>query len=202
MAICSPHNLSIDNLREQVQATYDSVARQPTAEFHFHSGIGYAEMLVNYNGEELRALPEEATARFSGVVNSVLIGDSNPQLGSIRDGQTVLDHACGAGMDLLLAARRVGPTGKVIGVDMTPTMRDSAAAAVDLAGFVDQIDIRAGLFENLPVDSSSIDVVLSNGVVNLAPNKLQVFNEIFRVLIPGSYLFLANVVVQQEMTHD
>lgn len=202
MAFISPEQFDIDNLRTQVRATYDSVAREPEANYHFHRGAEYAELMLGYNRDELRDLPIEATARFAGVGNPILIGDSDPTLEAIRPGQTVLDHACGAGMDVLLAARRVGPHGKVIGVDMTPAMRDCAKAAADLAGMTDIVDIRAGMYENLPVDDESVDVVISNGVVNLAPNKVQVFDEIYRSLKPGGYLFMADVVVQQELSYE
>jgi ubiquinone/menaquinone biosynthesis C-methylase UbiE len=105
-------------------------------------------------------------------------------------------------MDLLLAARRVGPGGHAIGVDMTPAMRDVATAAAAEAGLDAIVSIRPGVFEQLPVDDESVDVVISNGVVNLAPDKSQVFAEIHRVLRPGGRLYLADVVVQRELKDE
>jgi SAM-dependent methyltransferase len=124
----------------------------------------------------------------------------NPhRVGPIRQGETILDHACGGGMDLLLAARRTGPRGKAIGVDMTPGMRDCARRAAAEMGMSDRVDIREGFFESLPVESNSVDVVLSNGVLNLSPEKGRVMAEIVRVLKPGGRLYLADVVVQREL---
>ena len=202
MALICPSNFDKAFLREQVQATYEQVALNPEDDFHFHRGPEYAAQYLDYDYEELMLLPPEATARFAGVGNPVQIGDSNSSLGAIHSGQVVLDHACGAGMDLLLAARRVGKTGKAIGVDMTPGMREMAQAAAELAGLSDIVEIRDGVYEALPVDDASVDVVISNGVVNLAPDKVQVFEEISRVLKPGGKLFMADVVVQRELTED
>jgi SAM-dependent methyltransferase len=124
----------------------------------------------------------------------------NPLLiGPVHPGETVLDHACGAGMDLLLAARRVGATGRAIGVDMTPAMRLQVAVAAAEAGLADRVQVRAGVFEELPVQSGSVDVVISNGVVNLSPDKPRVFEQIARVLRPGGRLYLADVVVAREL---
>jgi ubiquinone/menaquinone biosynthesis C-methylase UbiE len=105
-------------------------------------------------------------------------------------------------MDLLLAARRVGHRGQAIGIDMTPAMRDVATRAVAEAGLSATVTIRAGYFEQLPVADASIDVVISNGVVNLAPDKSKVFAEIHRVLRPGGRLYLADVVVQRELKDE
>ena len=202
MALTAPENFNGQYLRDQVLAEYDRVARDPYGDYHFHRGAEYAHNYLQYDAHELLMLPEESTARFAGVGNPIRIGDTAAGATPIQPGDTVLDHACGGGMDLLLAARRVGKTGEAIGVDMTPAMRDSAKKGAKLAGLSDIVEIREGLYERLPVTSESVDVVISNGVVNLSPDKHQVFNEIFRVLKPGGQLFLADVIVQRELTDE
>ena len=200
MAFNAPENFNGNYLREQVLAEYDRVAREPGGDYHFHRGPEYAAQYLQYDADELAQVPLLASARFAGVGNPLRIGDRTPGAMPLRPGQTVLDHACGAGTDLLLAARRVGPDGTAIGVDMTPAMRECAREAAREAGLTDVVEIREGLYESLPVTDESVDLVISNGVVNLSPDKHQVFDEIYRVLKPGGQLFLADVIVQRELT--
>jgi len=202
MSLICPLNFDKDSLRDQVRETYERVVLDPQGDFHFHRGPEYAAQYLGYDLAALMQLPAVATARFAGVGNPISIGETDPSLGAIRPGQVVLDHACGAGMDLLLAAKRVGNTGRAIGVDMTPGMRRVAKQAAEEAGLAGIVDIREGVFEDLPVDDASVDVVISNGVVNLAPDKTQVFREIYRVLKPGGHFFMADVVVQRELNEE
>lgn len=195
MAATCPIDLDVDHLRRSVRDTYTRLARDPAGDFHFHRGPHYAVRLLGYDVAEIASLPASATAAFAGVGNPLAAGPILP-------GETVLDHACGAGMDLLLAARRVGPRGRAIGVDMTPAMVDRARVAARQARLDAIVDVRSGVYEALPVASASVDVVLSNGVLNLAPDKRRVFAEIARVLRHGGRLLLADVVVQRELTLD
>ena len=193
MATAAPINFDVNYLRSQVVATYDRVAREPDAHYHFHRGSEYAHDFLGYDRGELDVLPGIATARFAGVGNPLAIGP-------IATGTTVLDHACGAGMDLLLAARRVGSTGRAIGVDMTPAMVEQAREAARQAGLSGIVEIQQGVYEELPLPDESVDIVISNGVLNLAPDKHAVLREVRRVLKPGGSLYLADVVVQRELT--
>lgn len=194
MAIVCPATLDTQQLREEVSAIYSRVASDPEGEFHFHRGPEYAARFLGYDPQELAALPTAATASFAGVGNPHAIGP-------IHAGETVLDIGCGAGMDLLLAAKRVGPSGHAIGVDMTPEMRERALASTQIAGLTN-VEVRAGDSEALPVEDASIDVVISNGVLNLVPDKRKAYSEIARVLRPGGRLLLADIAVEVELDED
>jgi len=193
MAATCPARFDVVTLETRVRETYSRVAAAPDGVFHFHRGPAYAVELLGYDPAALAALPDEATAAFAGV--------GHPFAGGVpRPGEVVLDHACGAGMDLLLAARAVGPNGRAIGVDLTPAMVARARRAAAAAGLAGRVEILEGNYAALPVGDASVDVALSNGVLNLAPDKRVVLAEIARVLRPGGRLLLADVVVQRELT--
>lgn len=192
MATKAPDDFDVARLREAIRITYERVAREPEGAFHFHRGRAYAIDYLGYDAAELANVPSASVDRFAGVGNPLRVGPIAP-------GETVLDHACGAGLDLLLAAHRVGAQGRAIGVDITPAMRAVAERSALEANLGERVDVRAGSYEDLPVESRSVDVVISNGVVNLAPDKRRVFDEIWRVLRPGGRLYLADVVVAREL---
>ncbi len=144
--------------------------------------------LAGYSREALAALPPDAVASSFGCGNPVALAE-------IREGDTVLDLGSGAGIDLLLAAKLTGPKGKVIGVDMTPAMLERARANAAAAG-LGNVEVRQGIIEDLPVEAASIDLVLSNCVINLSPEKERVFSEIRRVLKPGGRFSIADMVAE------
>lgn len=191
MAIACPVDLDTSHLREEIRAIYSRVASAPGGEFHFHRGARYAETFLGYDGEALARVPEVSTESFAGVGNPLRIAP-------IEAGATVVDVGCGAGMDLLLAARAVGPAGRAIGVDMTDAMLAKAAAAARAAGLAN-VELRQGDLLELPLESDSADVVISNGVLNLAPDKRRAFSEVFRVLRPGGRFLYADIAVAAEL---
>jgi len=137
MALSCPIDLDVARLRREVQEEYTRVANNPDGDFHFHRGLDYAVERLGYDREELSALPTEAIDRFAGIGNPLAIGP-------IAEGETVLDIGSGAGTDLLLAAKRVGPTGRVFGVDPTPAMREVALENARRAGVHEFVEIRDG----------------------------------------------------------
>jgi arsenite methyltransferase len=166
---------------------YARVAASPDGEFHFHRGPEYAATMLGYDEAELAALPLDVTSAFAGVGNPHAID-------RVPVGATVIDIGCGAGADLLLAARRVGAAGRAIGVDMTEAMRRRASGGAATFG-LGNVEVRGGDATRLPVDDRSVDVVMSNGVLNLVPEKERAVAEIARILKPAGRLQIADIVI-------
>ena len=191
MAIACPVDFDTQILRSEVSKVYSRVAKDPDGDFHFHRGPAYAADFLGYSAADLAALPTECTASFAGVANPHAIAP-------IVEGETVLDIGCGAGTDLLLAARRIGPGGRAIGIDMTEAMRDRARSSADGAGLTN-VEVQQADATALPLPDASVDVVISNGVLNLVPEKEKAFAEIHRVLRPGGRLQLGDIVLDAEL---
>lgn len=191
MPVMCPVDLDVITLRTEVQTIYSRVATAPDGPFHFHRGPLYAVERLGYDAAELAALPDDVTASFAGVGNPHVIG-------RIPVHAVVLDVGCGAGTDLLLAARQVGPQGRAIGVDMTAAMRRRAAAGAASCGLAN-VDVRDGDATSLPVDDRSVDVVISNGVLNLVPDKRSALAEIARVLKTGGRAQIADIVIGERL---
>jgi arsenite methyltransferase len=185
--------VDVDVLREEIRRTYTDVSTDQEQEFIFPTGRAWAQEL-GYPEPELSRVPDATVDSFAGVANHWLLGDIEP-------GSVVLDLGCGAGTDLLIAAQMVGPDGRVIGVDMTSAMLDRAAASARAMALED-VELHESLIEALPLEDASVDVVISNGVIDLVPDKDAVFAEIDRVLRPGGRLQLADVIIHTEVSED
>lgn len=171
-------------LREEVQSKYRGVATAPDATYHFHTGRVAARRL-GYDMALVDSLPERAVESFAGVGNPF-------ELRAIEVGARVVDAGSGAGFDSFVAANQVGAEGYVVGVDMTPEMLDKSSVTAEIVG-LENVEFRKGLLESMPVEDGWADVVISNGVINLCPDKRAAFNEIRRVLRPGGHLQFADI---------
>ncbi|MBI4485243.1 MAG: methyltransferase domain-containing protein [Acidobacteria bacterium] len=194
MAVSCPIGFDVASLRDEVRTMYSRVATAPDGEFHFHRGPDYAVARLGYPADELAALPLDVTSAFAGVANPHAIC-------RIPEGSVVVDIGCGAGTDVLLAARRAGPRGRAIGVDMTEAMRGRARAGADVCGLTN-VEVREGDATRLQIDDASVDVVISNGVLNLVPEKERAVAEIARVLKSGGRLQLADIIIGEVLPEE
>ena len=171
-------------LRDEVRAKYQEVAVDPHGEFHFHTGRPLARRL-GYDDAVVDPLPDAAVESFAGVGNPF-------SLRTLAPGERIVDIGSGGGFDVFVAAQQVGSEGHVVGIDMTEQMLDkSRGTAADMGA--SNVEFREGLIENMPVEDGWADVVISNGVINLCPDKELVFEEINRVLKPGGRLQFADI---------
>lgn len=185
MEIRAPY-FDTEHLRDAIRAEYSKLAQEPACGFHFTVGRPLAAR-VEYPQALLDTLPETAVASFAGVGNPFAMGLPRP-------GETVLDVGSGAGTDALIAARLVGPRGLVIGVDLTPAMIERANDNTRAAGLANTRFV-LGTADALPLPDASVDLVISNGVINLCPDKAAVFAEMYRVLRPGGRFQIADTLL-------
>jgi arsenite methyltransferase len=184
--------IDVELLKSEIRKTYASVSEEPDREFIFPTGRAWAEDL-GYP-PELANVPEASVESFAGVANPW-------SLGRLEPGEQVLDLGCGAGTDTFVAAQMVGPEGRVTGIDMTPEMLAKARASAAQMGLAD-VELVEGEAESLPFPDESFDVVVSNGVIDLIPDKDAVFSELARVLRPGGRIQVADVTIQQPVSEE
>ena len=184
--------IDVELLKSEIKKTYAAVSREPEKDFIFPTGRAWAEDL-DYP-PELANVPESAVESFAGVANPF-------SLGRLQPGERVADLGCGAGTDTLVAAQMVGPDGHVVGIDMTPEMLAKARATASQMRF-ENIEFVEGEIERLPFPDASLDAVISNGVIDLVPDKDAVFREIHRVLVSGGRIQIADVTIQQPVSDE
>jgi SAM-dependent methyltransferase len=185
-------DIDVDLLKGEIKKTYARVSTKPEEDFVFPTGRAWA-MDLEYP-EELAGVAELAVESFAGVANPF-------SLGRLESGERVLDLGCGAGTDSLVAAQMVAPEGHVVGIDMTREMLDKARRAAGEMG-VENIEFVEGEAEQLPFADASFDVVISNGVIDLIPDKDAVFSELNRVLAPGGRIQVADVTIQNPVSEE
>jgi arsenite methyltransferase len=180
--------VDVAKLRDEIRTKYVEVVDHPDATFHFHTGLRAAAN-AGYEDEWLEGLPKSSIASFAGVANPFHWGLPQP-------GERVVDIGSGTGMDAMVAATAVGVEGRVVGVDMTPEMLERAREGAEEAD-IRNVEFREGLAEHLPLEDEWADIVISNGVINLVPDKLGAYREIARVLKPGGRAQIADICVEK-----
>lgn len=188
--VARPIDVDITVLREAIQDEYRVVAENPAQGFHFHTGRKLTR-IVGYRDEWLEGVSETAIETFAGTGNPFAMGE-------MASGEKVVDIGSGGGIDSLIAARMVGPEGSVVGIDMTPAMLDKARTAAQET-VLHNVDFRQAYMEELPISDNWADVVISNGVLNLTPDKSKVLKEMYRVLRPGGRLQVGDIMVNREV---
>jgi SAM-dependent methyltransferase len=191
MTIQAPFDIT--QLRSAVQVEYADVAAFPNKGFHFHTGRFLAGR-IGYPANRVNTLPDSVIESFAGVGNPFSWGD-------LHEGEAVVDLGSGAGLDSLLAAQMVGPSGSVVGIDMTPEMIEKSTHNAALLG-LSNVEFRQGFLEAMPLPDASADVVISNGVLNLCPDKASVLAETFRVLKPGGRMQISDIIVSKPVEEE
>ncbi len=184
-------DVDTETLRRAIQHEYREVAEDPGKGFHFHTGRPLTE-IVGYKDAWLEGVSESAVESFAGTGNPFAMGE-------LASGENVVDVGSGGGIDALVAARMVAPGGQVVGIDMTPAMLDRARAAAAESG-VDNVEFREAYMKEIPVPDGWADVVISNGVLNLTPDKQKTLGEMHRVLRPGGRLQIGDILVDREVS--
>jgi arsenite methyltransferase len=184
--------IDVGLLKSEIKKTYATLSQEPEKDFVFPTGRAWAEDL-GYP-PELQQVPDRVAESFAGVANPF-------SLGRLEPGDRVLDLGCGAGTDTLVASLMVGSEGSVTGIDMTPEMIENARNGAAELG-LNNVTFVEGEAERLAFDDSSFDVVISNGVIDLIPDKDAVFGEIYRVLVPGGRIQIADVTIQQPVSEE
>ncbi len=185
--------IDVETLKCEIRKTYAEVSQEPEKEFIFPTGREWA-LDLGYPAELLARVPDASAESFAGVANPFLLGPLAP-------GERVLDLGCGAGTDSLVAAQMVAPDGRVTGIDMTPEMLAKARASATEMGLAN-VEFVEGEAEDMPFEDASLDVVISNGVIDLIPDKEAVFSEILRVLRPGGRMQIADVTIQNPVSEE
>ncbi|MBA2568044.1 MAG: methyltransferase domain-containing protein [Actinobacteria bacterium] len=185
--------IDVDVLKAEIRKTYASVSEEPEKDFVFPTGRAWA-LDLDYPADLLSRVPDTAAASFAGVANPF-------SLGTLELGERVLDVGCGAGTDSLVAAQMIAPDGRVTGIDMTPQMLANARRAAAEMG-LDNVEFIESEAEQLPFPDESFDVVISNGVIDLIPDKDAEFSELRRVLRPGGRIQLADVTIQNPVSEE